>query len=177
MEDQAILVPWLLCSVRGRAPWPAVVGSTVVSKVGVTALRNLPPGYRGRVVSPTVEHTVEPTTWCQCSRPRVSRCFLLPPFTIRNPVSLVPTAVSINHYLCHSLQRLHYALFLFISVLRLFHSFICFLYIYFHIDMSTIFNVYYLLKVFVIHMSGALFQGSEKTATCFSLQTQYSQPP
>ncbi len=78
MEDQAILVPCLLCSDRGRVPWPAVVSSTVVSKVGVTALRNLPPGYRGRVVSPTDEHTVEPTTWCQSSRPRDSCCFPLP---------------------------------------------------------------------------------------------------
>ncbi len=74
-------------------PWPAVVCSTDVSMAGVTALRNLPPGYRGRVVSPTDGHSVELTTWCQCSRPRDLRCFPIPPFTIRNPVCLVPLLV------------------------------------------------------------------------------------
>ncbi len=74
-------------------PWPAVVSSTDVSMAGVTALRNLPPGYRGRAVSPTDEQCVEPTTWCQCSRPRILRCLPIPLSTIRTPVSLVPLPV------------------------------------------------------------------------------------
>ncbi len=83
-------------------------------------------------------------------------------FTIRNPVSLVPTAAPTNHYLCHSLQRLHYALFLFISVL---FSSICLFCFYFQINLSIFFNVYHLLKVFAIHTS-------EETSAIFASRTR-----
>ena len=54
---------------RGRETWQAEVSSTDVSPAGVAAPRGSPPGYRGRVVSPTHERKIEPTTASQSSRP------------------------------------------------------------------------------------------------------------